>query len=268
MPSVNPLVLGDFGVLLLVVFALLGLIMGSFSSAMIHRLPSGVGVFSPGQRSACPYCNHTLGVRDLIPLFSWLFSRGRCRYCSASIPALYPFLELSAALLAISIFIFCPAKDMMQSFIVLAMLPFLLALLMIDIRHKTLPNILVAIIFMLGLTSLAYQVYLEPGTMKGRIVEHLGGALVYMTLAWLLAAGMTKILKKQALGMGDVKFFAVAGLWLGLGDLGIFCILGGIFGVLFGVAWQKIKNEALFPFGPALIVSFFILLLMGGSHSL
>lgn len=91
MPNVNPLVLGDFGVLLLVVFALLGLIMGSFSSAMIHRLPSGVGVFSPGQRSACPYCNHTLGVRDLIPLFSWLFSRGRCRYCSASIPALYPF---------------------------------------------------------------------------------------------------------------------------------------------------------------------------------
>ncbi|MCB9982096.1 MAG: prepilin peptidase [Rhodospirillales bacterium] len=263
---VDTQILGILGAVEFLLFAVLGLVLGSFSSALIHRIPEGQSVFAARARSACPHCDHTLGPLDLIPLFSWLLARGHCRYCDANIPLLYPVLELTAAIMAIAILMFYPAESLLQSLIALATLPFLLALLIIDIRHKILPNILVAIVFGLGLVNTGYALYLHPEGFEDIALAHLGGALVYAALAWGLAMIMAKILKKQALGMGDVKFFAVAGVWLGLGSLGAFCILSGFLGILFGAAWQKLKGEVLFPFGPALIVSFFILLLMNGSH--
>lgn len=257
--------LGGGGLPILVAFMVLGSVMGSFASALIHRIPTATPVFALNERSACPQCGHTLKARDLIPLLSWLLTRGRCRYCGAAVPAVYPFLELVAAGMAGAVFLFYPAGDLAEKFIVLTTLPFLLALLVIDMRHKRLPNILVAILFALGGINLVYMLYRHPEDMQALFTTYLGGAVVYMAVAWGLSAIMAGILKKPALGMGDVKFFAVAGIWLGLAKLGAFCVLSGAFGVLYGLLWQKIKNEPLFPFGPALIVSFFMLLLMNGS---
>ena len=72
----------------LVLAGVLGLVFGSFASMLSHRLASGGDV--GGRRSACPACGATLSARDLVPLFSWLFLRGRCRHCRAAIGWRYP----------------------------------------------------------------------------------------------------------------------------------------------------------------------------------
>ena len=72
---------------------------GSFIGVLITRLPVGARVVLA--RSACPSCDHALGVRDLVPVLSWAFLRGRCRHCAASIGLFYPGIELAAVLIAV-----------------------------------------------------------------------------------------------------------------------------------------------------------------------
>lgn len=82
---------------------LFGLIMGSFVTMASYRIPRGLSIIAP---SSCPACGHRLGVRDLFPVFSWLFQRGRrCRYCRKTIPARYPLIELSVAVAFIGLFL-------------------------------------------------------------------------------------------------------------------------------------------------------------------
>lgn len=152
------------------------------------------------------------------------------------------------------------------------MVPFLVALLYIDLEHFILPNELVAIVGALGAINLI-KVYMDHNVSANTLsaekiilIEYiLGGAVLYAALSWLLGFIMTKFLKKEAMGFGDVKFFAAAGIWLGLSKLHIFMIASGIIGVLFALGWRMAGKGEVFPFGPALIISFFVLLFINGS---
>lgn len=73
-------------------FFILGLCIGSFVTALTYRIPRKLNWTT--DRSRCTSCNHVLGVPDLVPVLSWLCLRGKCRHCSASIPARYPLIEL------------------------------------------------------------------------------------------------------------------------------------------------------------------------------
>lgn len=248
----------DFILLLLeasIIF-LFGLCAGSFSSALIYRIPQKLNWVS--DRSHCPNCNHVLGFYDLLPLFSWVFSGRQCRHCSAPISFIYPLLELLAGFLAICVYFrfgFTP-----EAGIILLALPFLISLLAIDLKYYILPNQLNLILFFLGCSRLFIASFNNLD-----IQIYVIAALVYAGLSWILGVLMKKILGKEALGFGDVKFFLVAGLWLGLDPLPYFLMFSGAFGIAFGFFWQKLTQSKLFPFGPSLIVSFYILLLYQGS---
>lgn len=256
----------------LVIF--LGLILGSFSTAVIYRVPRGLPwAFAlkeqssgdiTAYRSACTHCKTQLKLTDLIPLFSWLFARGRCKHCGEAIGFIYPLIELSVVLCAVLVhgqFGFTA-----QGFVIMALIPFLMALLVIDLQYFILPNQLVAIVFGLGIVALGVKLLESAGSnIQPLILQHLTGAAIFAAFSWFLGWLMSKLLNKDALGFGDVKFFAAAGLWLGASALPSFCILSGLLGVGCGLAWQIIKKDKVFPFGPALILSFFILLLFDGS---
>lgn len=238
------------------VVILIGLIGGSFSSALIHRVPLKLNWVS--ERSACPNCYHNLGILDLFPVFSWIFSGGKCRYCSAGISARYPLLECFSA--AACLGIYASFGFSVESLICVASVPFLISLLMIDLEHFILPNQLVLAVFILGAIRLGYA------TIYGvHALPYIIGAVSFALLSWLIGFCMEKVLNKEALGFGDVKLFFVAGLWLGIEVLPYFLMGAGVFGVVFALVWQKIKKTAIFPFGPALIASFYILLLYQGS---
>lgn len=239
----------------LFVTILIGLIAGSFSTALIHRVPQKLDWIS--QRSACPRCGHKLGALDLFPVFSWLFSGGKCRHCKEPVSARYPLTELACAGLCLGIY--AAFGFNIPSILCMAAVPFLVSLAVIDLQHMILPNALVMALFILGAMRLAFW-YVSGQD----VTQYILGGVIFAFLSWLIGFGMEKILRKEALGFGDVKFFMIAGLWLGLGALPYFLMGSGILGVLLALVWQQIKKTSLFPFGPALIATFYILLLYQG----
>lgn len=248
-------------ILELTVIVFLGLMLGSFATALIYRIPRGIG-WATGQRSNCTSCQKTLGPADLVPVFSWLISRGKCRYCGAPVSIQYPLTEIGvllACLLAYALNGFSP-----ETFFIIATVPFLAALLVIDLQQMILPNRLVLIVGGIGAARLLWHSALAgwPAGFDHIFLPHLIGAFIFAALAWFLGWLMTILLKKDSLGFGDVKFFAAAGLWLGIGNLALFCILSGAFGVMLALLWRRIKGQSQFPFGPSLITSLYVLLVV------
>ncbi len=241
----------------------IGLIFGSFASAIIYRVPRGLSWAASGGRSKCTSCQKVLSPLDLIPVLSWLINKGRCRQCGAPVSSLYPFLEAVCSFLCVLVFLLFTG-DVYAQYLLIISVPFLLSLSVIDLQYKILPNQLVAILAVIGGIYVVVKI-LSGENAEAVLWSHIGGALLFFILAFLLEVVMRKALGKEALGMGDVKFFAVAGLWLGGGYLGAFCILAGVLGCVLGVLWKYRFGQATFPFGPALIASFFLILLLDGS---
>jgi leader peptidase (prepilin peptidase)/N-methyltransferase len=122
------------------------------------------------------------------------------------------------------------------------------------------------ILAVLGLFRTIYHAaFLNESPTTGEIISYITSVLTFAGISWLLGFIMEKILKKESLGMGDVKFFALSGLWLGLSQLGWYCGLSGFFGVLFASIFRKYGKNGQFPFGPSLIGALYVLLLTDGS---
>ncbi len=235
--------------------------LGSFTSALIYRIPRKKGWGAV--RSACPSCKKKLGVLDLIPLFSWLLSLGKCRYCKSRISYIYPAIEVICAILSLGVFLVFGFT--IEALFLIGALPFLASLFIIDFKHFILPNQLVFIVLVIGLIRLFYfsvnDVFNSPSEL---FIPYIVGAFLYALTPYVLGVMLSTILKKDSLGMGDVKFFFVAGVWLGLAELSNFMMLSGGLAIAFALIWRAVKREEIFPFGPALIVSFYSLLLLRG----
>jgi len=268
MASISLLLISKIAIILL-----LGLVLGSFATAIVYRIPRNLpwafGRSNSVPRSKCTKCETVLQPLDLIPVFSWLFNKGCCRHCAARVSALYPLTECITAMLCVALFIASGFVFEVPVFFMLFAAPLLVALAVIDLQHKLLPKQLVALLAVLGVLYQGARLFVSeynPRLLQSEIFEYVGGGIIYGLIAWALGASMKKVLGKEALGMGDVKFFAVSGLWLGLSNFPLFCIFAGFFGVVLAFVWKKIRGEAVFPFGPALIASFCIVLLLGSSH--
>lgn len=243
-------------------FLVLGLFFGSFSTALIYRVPRKIdwGL----KRSSCTTCRRNLSFPDLIPVFSWLVFRGKCRGCKQTVSVLYPVVEVCSAVLACLIYLRYGATY--EAGFVLLALPFLLSLFVIDLKHMVLPNILVFILLVLGVLRLFY--FSTVGvfvSVEGFLVTYILGAAIFALVSWALGIIFTKVLKKEALGFGDVKFFLVSGLWLGLYSLPEFMIASGVIAIIFALIWRVVFKTSVFPFGPALIISFVGILFWQGS---
>lgn len=240
----------------------LGLLLGSFSTALIYRIPRKInwGVV----RSECTSCHKKLSCFQLIPILSWVLSKGQCSQCGAVVSCKYPLIEFLCAMCCVMAYV---SMGLTFEFVfALLLLPFLLSLFFIDLEHMILPNQLVFIAFIIGIFRFLYFFLFDFSTdMQALLISYVGGAFVYAGVAFFIGFITTKILKKNALGMGDVKFFFVCGGWLGLSYLSSFMILSGGLGVLTSLIWRFATGKQAFPFGPALILSFYILLLYQGS---
>jgi leader peptidase (prepilin peptidase)/N-methyltransferase len=226
----------------------LGAIFGSFASAAIYRLPRGIPLGL--ERSRCPACQTALGLSDLVPLFSWLLSRGRCRHCFASIPIRYPLIEACSALLFVAAWLVAPT---LLAAILLAL--FSLALLIeavIDLEFGILPDKVQIFLLPLGI-GYRWEVDWAPLDMG------LGFAVGLMA-SLALKYGFLLVTKRDGLGWGDIKLIAIAGAVLGLSGLIAFFILSGVLGVALGLAWRKFHGAGAFPFGPALAAALFLCL--------
>lgn len=181
------------------IFAGLGLAVGSFLNLCMDRLPLGQSVIRPP--SHCPTCHRRLSVRDLVPVFSYLWLRGRCRYCGAAIPPRLLVVELAMGLL----FGFLASELGWgpKLGIVLAYVSLLSLLFVIDLEHQL---ILDRVVYPGMALALGFS-WLWPGLSPARALA--GGSL---GLAALL---LPYLLYRQGLGMGDIKLGGLVGLIAG-----------------------------------------------------
>lgn len=229
--------------LLLLVSGIFGALFGSFATALIHRLPREINWVS--KRSACSKCEHVLGFLDLIPLFSYLFTAGKCRYCKTKFGRGYFFVELLMAVGFIAAaYLFGPSFKT----VVICMLVFAtIIIFVVDFEHYIIPDEINILIF---ITGLAYAIYNNAG-----LHQYILMPLFFFALAMGLRYLMFFWKKKEGLGLGDVKFFLAAGTFLSIESLSIFLFISGFAGLLIAAVWKLLKKGDIFPFGPALAIS-------------
>jgi leader peptidase (prepilin peptidase)/N-methyltransferase len=221
-----------------------GLVVGSFMTVAVHRLPKGESLVRP--RSRCPACGAAIGARDNVPVLSWLLLRGRCRRCGERISVVYPLLELVTAGLVVLAAIRYP--NPWQAALVAGLLALMPAIALIDLRHRIIPNRLTypALLLFTPLVALAWLIDDAVDPIRAGI-----GLLLYGGMLFVIAV------VSRGMGMGDVKLAALIGLVLGSLGLrfvgvaaGAAIVLGGLGGLVALVMGRGRTSQI--PFGPYL----------------
>lgn len=218
---------------------ILGTVIGSFLNVLIYRLPRGEN-FVKG-RSRCTSCGNTLKPLDLIPVFSWIFLRGRCRYCREKISPRYIFIELLTGICYSLAFL---ELGVSWQFLIAAVLfSSLIILSVIDLSFSEIPYSCSITVAVLGVVNFAVSFFC-PGFFGAYWYEHLIGAvIVSLPFAVLCYFG--------AMGGGDVQLVAAAGLLLG------WAIVPSVFiafitGAFYGIYVKTFKRSKKISFGPFL----------------
>ncbi|MFA7330109.1 MAG: prepilin peptidase [Candidatus Delongbacteria bacterium] len=238
---------------------LLGLALGSFNNVLIHRVPQGRSLVRPG--SSCPSCGRLIRPWENVPIVSWLGLRGRCAGCGWRIPLRYPLVELATALTALSVAWRVPLG---WSWLVwLPALALLVALAVIDLDCRRLPNPLTAALGALGglglllsASGLAGAESRLPAVTDALLGVLAGGGLLwgFAWLGWLL-------FKREGMGAGDVKLMAALGLLLGWQSTLLAIFLASLGGSIGGLLLRRRGVEL--AFGPWLALGSWLALLQG-----
>lgn len=227
--------------------AIFGLLIGSFLTVVVDRVPRGASVVKPG--SACGACGLELGPRDLVPVFSWLALRGKCRRCKAQIGVEPLILEIATSSLFVAFAVKFDLSWELGAFCALG--AGLIALSWIDLHTKRLPREIIYVTAILGvpLLSVAALVRHEPRRMWMMLLGA-GIALTFM--------GLVYVLSKGGMGDGDVRLSPLLGAYLGWinpGFVGVGLFLGFLSGAAVGVALMivgRAGRKTAVPFGPFL----------------
>ncbi len=228
---------------------------GSFLGVLIARLPEGRPVSFA--RSACDHCGHRLVPRDLVPVVSYIASRGRCRYCGERIDAFVLAVELAA--LAVAGWAAVSA-DGPEIWVTCFLGWMLLTLAWIDLRTMLLPDLLTVPLLAAGL---AHTAAVDPGALPDRLVAAAAGYLMLFATAWFY-----RMLRgRDGLGLGDAKLLAALGAWLGLANLPLVLFLAACLGLLgaaaAALAGRRMTASTALPFGPCLAFAGWLLWLYG-----
>ena len=251
----------------LVLFAALGLVIGSFLNVLIHRMPLMIlktdeldsvrfNLTTPG--SHCPHCKKSLAWYELIPLVSYCLSLGRCRHCNQVISVRYPLVEILTA----ALFCMCLLKFGFGYPAVLGCFfcATLLALAWIDAETFLLPDTLTQALLWVGLIGSAMSLT------NTSLLDSLAGAVLGYGLLWLVSWGFERLAGKEGMGQGDLKLLAGLGAWLGVWSLLPLILLASVSGLIFGVT-QKIRGQlghnGHLAFGPFLALSGFACFFLG-----
>lgn len=256
-----------FGIIFAVIF---GLLVGSFLNVCIDRLPAGQSIVKPP--SHCSACGRRLALDDLVPVFSYLFLKGRCRYCGSRISARLMLVELGTGLLYG--YLFWHFGFSVELLLALVYCSVFIVLSMIDLDHQLILNIIVypMVVIALGvsivippsqlLASSGEVTFLPSFLPQAGIVQAaigLGIGLIVFTLIIILSRG--------GMGWGDAKLAGLIGAITGyLIPLAIFLaiIIGGVLAIILLVFKLKKRKEGI-PFGPFLALGALITILWGNA---
>ena len=272
---------------LLVLTAVVGLVAGSFLNVVAYRLPIMMELSWRAQAaeldthavpvpehaktarfdlawppSTCPHCGRRIAAIENVPVLSFLVLRGRCAGCGARISVRYPLVETVAAALGVAVaYQFGPSW---QTVAALAFTWSLLALTLIDLDHKLLPDSITLPLLWAGLVIAAVPIGGQPlfTDLRSSVIGAVAG---YLAL-WVVYQLFKLITGKEGMGYGDFKLLAAIGAWLGWQKLPLVILasaaVGSLVGVTLIVAGGRSRHVPI-PFGPYLAAAGWIALLWG-----
>ncbi len=282
----------------LIVFVF-GLIVGSFLNCVIYRLALtpklktsgsdglaltpkfGSDGLKIGSRSArsflkgrsfCPHCKHTLRCRDLIPIFSFLILKGKCRYCQQKISFQYPIVELATGLLFVLIvnYRLFPKIEMLSNLTIVELFDVcflffvfcsLIVIFVYDLKHFIIPDKVIFSAIIIALIYNLFQLFTTHyplSTVLNNLYAAFGAAIFFLAIV-LVSRG-------KWMGLGDVKLAFFMGLLLGFPNILVALFLAFLIGAIIGVGLILAKRKHLkseLPFGPFLVTGTFIALFWG-----
>jgi leader peptidase (prepilin peptidase)/N-methyltransferase len=271
---------------LLIVAAVLGLIVGSFLNVVAYRVPimlerawraqckeleaerpAAPPHTDAAERfdlwwppSACPGCGKKIAALHNVPVLSFIWLRGRCASCGAKISPRYPVVEAVAATLGLTV-----AAILGPTWPMAAALGFtwtLLALTLIDLDHKLLPDSLTLPLLWAGLLV---NLVGDGGAFTSVSAGVLGAAAGYLAL-WSVYKLFKLVTGKEGMGYGDFKLLAAIGAWLGWQALPVVILLSAVAGSVVGLSLIAVggrSSQAAIPFGPYLAAAGWVAMLWG-----
>lgn len=235
-------------VLLYIIIFLYGIVIGSFLNVCIYRIPKQENIVKI--RSHCMNCGYQLRWYDLVPLFSYLCLRGRCRSCKQKISVQYPLIELlNGALYCI---VFAVYGISVEALLYALLASALITLSVIDFRTYEIPVGINIFILALGLIRIA--------TDYTHWSDYVVGSLLVSGFLYLVHL----VTRRRGIGGGDIKLMAVSGLLLGWKQILLAFVMGCIIGSVIHIARMKISGQGhMLAFGPYLSIGILISALAG-----
>jgi leader peptidase (prepilin peptidase) / N-methyltransferase len=240
-------VTGPFPILII---TLLALALGSFLNVVIHRMPKGEDFVR--ERSRCPRCGRRVRFFDNVPLISYAVLGGRCRDCKAPISTRYPLVEGLTAFLVLAVLSVYGFGVPFIAYSVLCL--FLIPISFIDWDTGFIPDRLVLPASIMGIIFLIvfHFVNWKVTWLSGLIGALAGGGLIL----FFMVVGKA-ILKKDAMGMGDLKMLVMIGLYVGFPAVWLSLFFGGLAASLFilvSIVLKRITWKSAIPFGPFIAI--------------
>ncbi|MGC1486102.1 MAG: prepilin peptidase [Candidatus Acidiferrum sp.] len=232
--------------MLILFFFLFGIVIGSFLNVCITRIPEELSIVSPGSR--CPRCKTPIKPYDNVPVFAWLWLKGKCRSCGLPISPMYPLVELATGLLFVGCFLEFGITQATVKWLFFICL--IIVLTVTDLRVRLLPDVITWPGFAAGvlfsafvppndgaafLLSLRLFHWLPPERFLG-VIEALLGAAFGSLMLWGAAALYKLVRGREGMGMGDVKMMLMVGAFLGVRNAFLTILLGTLLGSVLGVA--------------------------------
>jgi prepilin signal peptidase PulO-like enzyme (type II secretory pathway) len=240
----------------------LGLLIGSFLNVLADRLSTGESPFKG--RSYCNNCKRTLAWIDLIPVFSFVFLKGKCRYCKASLSVYYPLVEVTTGALFIAVLFFLGVESttfitvitIISAIYLLLIVSALVVIFFADLKYGIIPDGVIVFLFVI---ALPYLLFVHNSLFINHLFSGIG-ALIFFLFLFLITRG-------KGMGFGDVKFSFVMGLILGFPGIVVSLYIAFLTGAAIGSILLLWKRQKVFgvkiPFGPFLVFGFIITLFFG-----
>jgi leader peptidase (prepilin peptidase)/N-methyltransferase len=237
-----------------IIVFIFGLVIGSFLNVLVYRLPLEISIINP-KRSHCPNCNHQIKWFENIPLFSYIFLKGKCSNCKTTIPITYPIVELLSGLVSVALFL---QVGLTLDFVIMLILFYnLIVLSFIDFKYKAVPDYLLLSALLLAFITFHFD-------FQSALLFAGGFILLEFFITFYIQNIKARIVKdeslkeQKALGEGDIPIVAIIGGILGI-KLGLIAIfLSAFFAIIPALYMQLTKKDIETPFIPFLTLGLFI----------
>lgn len=233
----------------LIIFFIFGLVLGSFYNVVGFRLCKNESLIKP--RSHCQNCNHILSWYELIPVFSYLFLKGKCKCCHQKISLFYPLMELfTGVLFAVSFYSFGFSYDLLMALFLSSML---VIIIVTDLNYYIIPD---EVNLVFGILILIVS-FLKYG-FTGGLFHLLYGFVMFIFMYLLMLLG-NFLFKEESLGGGDIKLLFVLGMVFSIPLDFISLTLAAILALPISCYLYFFHKDKVLPFGPFLVAGFLIM---------